>query len=71
MALNLSYALWEDRTTTKSSIGTTPFQFLFGQQVVLPIELQLTSFRLVFQQEELEESHLKNIFHTLLALYEQ
>lgn len=69
--LNLTYALWEDRTTTKSSIGTTPFQLLFGQQVVLPIELQLTSFRLDFQQGELEEPPLKNKFYTLLAIDEQ
>lgn len=44
---------------------------LFGQQVVLPIELQLTSFRLAFQRDELEESALKDRFHTLLALDEQ
>ena len=44
---------------------------LFGQQVVLPIELQLTSFRLAFQQDELEESSLKDRYHTLLALDEQ
>jgi len=42
--LNLTYALWADRTTAKVSIGTSPFQLLFGQQAVLPIELQLTSF---------------------------
>jgi len=29
--LNLTYALWADRTTAKSSIGTTPFQLRFGQ----------------------------------------
>jgi len=69
--LNLTYALWEDRTTAKASIGTSPFQWLFGQQVVLPIELQLTSFRLAFQQDELEEPSLKDRFHTLLALDEQ
>jgi len=69
--LNLTYALWADRTTAKSSIGTTPFQLLFGHQVVFPIELKLTSFRLAFQQEELEESPLKDRFHTLLALDEK
>ena len=44
---------------------------LFGQQAVLPIKLQLTSFRLAFQQDELEESALKDRYHTLLALDEQ
>jgi len=52
--LNLTYAFWADRTTAKSSIGTSPFQLLFGKHVVLPIELQLTSLRLAFQQDELE-----------------
>jgi len=69
--LNLTYALWADRTTAKVSIGTSPFQLLFGQQAVLPIELQLTSFRLAFQQDELEETALKDRYHTLLALDEQ
>lgn len=58
-------------TTSKSSIGTTLVQLLFGEKVVLPIEVKLTSFRLAFQHGELEETPLKDKFYTLLALDEQ
>jgi len=55
MALKFNLCLWVDKKTAKSSIGTTPFQLLFGQQDFFPIELQLTSFRLAFQRGEPEE----------------
>jgi hypothetical protein len=39
----LTYALWEDRTTTKVSTGFTPFQLVYGQEAILPTELELSS----------------------------
>ena len=38
---------------------------------MIPIELQLASFRLAFQTKEFQESDLINRFHTLLILDEQ
>jgi hypothetical protein len=43
----LTYTLWEDRTTTKVSIGCTPFQLVYGQDTILPTELELSSLRLM------------------------
>lgn len=35
----MKYALWEDRTSTKKSIGTSPFDLLYGTNVVFPTSL--------------------------------
>jgi hypothetical protein len=40
------YALWLDQNTTKTNTGHTPFELLYGQEVVMPVELELTSLRL-------------------------
>jgi transposase InsO family protein len=45
----LTYALWVDRTTTKVSIGFTPFQLVYGQESILPTEMELSSLRLMLQ----------------------
>ena len=35
----LKFSLWADRVTIKKSIGTSPFQFVYGIDVVFPIQL--------------------------------
>jgi hypothetical protein len=37
----LKFALWEDRVTTKRSIGTTPFQLVYGIEVVFPTQIAI------------------------------
>ena len=37
--LKLKYVLWEDRTSTKRSISTSPFQLAYGTHVVFPVSL--------------------------------
>jgi hypothetical protein len=32
----IKYALWEDHTTTKTSIGKTPFELVYGLEAKLP-----------------------------------
>ena len=43
---NLHEALWAYRITWKDSIGFTPYQLVYGKQVLLPIEFQLHTFKL-------------------------
>jgi hypothetical protein len=49
----LKFALWADRIITKKSIGTSPFQMVYGTEVVFPTQLGLLVMK--FMQEELEE----------------
>ena len=37
--LKLKFALWEDRVSTKKSIGTSPFQLVYGTHVFFPASL--------------------------------
>jgi hypothetical protein len=67
----LTYALWEDRTTAKVSTGCTPFQLVYGQEAILPTELELSSLRLMLQIEELNSSDVSQRINALLALEEQ
>jgi transposase InsO family protein len=43
----LTYALWEDHTTTKVSTGCTPFQLVYGQEAILPTGMEISSLRLM------------------------
>jgi hypothetical protein len=44
--VHLKYALWENRIGTKKSIGMSPFQMVYGTDVVLPINLSLPVMKL-------------------------
>jgi hypothetical protein len=47
----LTYALWAYHTTTKESTDCTPFQLTYGQEAILPTELELSSLWLMLQIE--------------------
>jgi hypothetical protein len=67
----LTYSLWEDHTTTKVSTGCTPFHIFYGQEAILPTELELSSLRLMLQIEELNSYNVPQRINALLALEEQ
>jgi len=37
--VHLKYTLWENQIGTKKSIGMSPFQMVYGTNVVLPINI--------------------------------
>ena len=39
--IHLKYALWDNMISTKREIGTSPFQMVYGTDVILPINLAL------------------------------
>jgi hypothetical protein len=43
----LTYALWEDCTTTNMSTCCNPFHIFYGQEANLPTEIDLSSLRLM------------------------
>jgi hypothetical protein len=42
----LPEALWAYRTTWRNTTGHTPYELVFGKQILLPIEFQIHTFRL-------------------------
>lgn len=49
----LVYALWVDRVSSKKSIGTSPFQLVYGVEAVIQVQLALPVMK--FFQEDVEE----------------
>ena len=49
----LKFSLWADRVTIKKSIGTSPFQLVYGVDVVFPVQLVAPGIK--FMQEIKEE----------------
>ena len=45
----LPEALWDYRTTVRTSTGCTPYNLVFGAEAVLPFEVQLPSLRVAMQ----------------------
>jgi hypothetical protein len=40
-------ALWAYSTTSRNTIGHTPYDLVYGKQVLLPIEFQVRTFRII------------------------
>ena len=51
----LPFSLHGYRTTTRTSIGATPFSLVYGMEVVLPVEVEIPSLR-IMRDVELDES---------------
>ena len=47
----LTHALWADRTSVKKSIGTSPFQQVYGFEVIFPSSLSFPVMRLLHEEE--------------------
>ena len=48
---HLQAALWAYRTSFRTSLGYTPFHLVFGKEALLPIEVQLSSLRVLASGE--------------------
>ena len=59
--LHLKFSLWVDRINTKRSIGTSPFQLVYGTDVIFPIHLGVPMIKLLQDQEgKLDSSQRRN-----------
>eukprot|EP00253_Pinus_taeda_P013364 PITA_13364 len=56
---SLIYALWADRIMKKASIGTSPFNLVYGKEVVLPTHLAIPYLPLVQYIDEVPTSSLQ------------
>ena len=78
----LPEALWAYRTSWRNTTGYTPYELVYGKQVLLPIEFQLKTFRMaaqvgldlskarqqrILQLNELDETRENALQHTILV----
>jgi hypothetical protein len=63
----LEFSLWDDRVTTKKSLGTSPFQLVYGIEVVFPTQLALPVAKL-FQDYEGEVDHMVRRIHQMVEV---
>ena len=54
-AKKLPFALWGYKTSIRVSTGATPYSLVYGSEVVLPIEVEVQSLRMLVETKVLEE----------------
>ena len=60
---HLNAALWAYRTSFRASLGFTPFRLVYGKETLLPIEVELSSLRVLLRSQKNGKEMLK---HSLL-----
>jgi hypothetical protein len=67
-------AMWAYRTTWRNTTGFTPYELVYGKHVLVPIELQVKTFRTtaqmgidISQLNELDEIRQDAVQHTILV----
>jgi transposase InsO family protein len=63
----LKFALWADRVATKKSLGTLPFQLVYGTEAVFPTQLALPVVKF-FQDYEGESDHIVRRIHQMVEV---
>ena len=66
----LKYALWADRINTKKSLGTSPFQLVYGVDVVFPYHLGLSVLK-IFQEEVEEPNEIQRRFFQIIEVQQK
>ena len=65
------FALWADRITQKASIGSSPFNLVYGKEALLPTNLVLPSLALVQYIEETPSSSIQLRHDQILKLEDE
>jgi hypothetical protein len=63
----LKFALWADRVTTKRSIGTSPFQLVYGAEAVFPSQLAIPVAKF-FQDYQEEPNDMIRRIHQMVEV---
>jgi hypothetical protein len=63
----LKFILWVDRVKIKKSLGTSPFQLVYGTEVVFRTQLTLPIEKF-FQDHEGEPNHMVRRIHQLVEV---
>eukprot|EP00253_Pinus_taeda_P026646 PITA_26646 len=68
--LKLKYALWADQIFTKRSIGTSPYELVYGAEAIFPTSLRVPVMKLIQGLEE-EPNVVQRRINQLIALQEK
>ena len=66
----LKYALWVDRIIIKKEIGTSPFQLVYGTDVVFPVQLGILVMKFIQYSQE-EPSDIQRTIYALIKLQQK
>ena len=65
----LKYGLWDDIINTKRAIGMSPFQLVYGAEVVFLTSLGVPVMKLLHEQQD-EPNHMKRRINQIIELNE-
>ena len=68
--MKLKYAIWVDRIFTKSSIGTSPYELIYGAEAIFPTSQGVPIMKLI-QGLEVEPNAVQRRINQLIALQEK
>jgi hypothetical protein len=64
---NIKFSLWADQVTTKKSLDISPFQLVYGTEVVFPTQLTLSVAKF-FQDLEGEPNQMVKRIHQMVEV---
>ncbi|XP_049360651.1 uncharacterized protein LOC125825350 [Solanum verrucosum] len=67
---NLPYVLLGYRTTIRTSTGATPYMLVYGSEAVIPVEVEITSLRII-QEFGLDDAEWIRSRHEQLMLIDE
>ena len=67
----LPFTLWAYRTSFRTSTGATPYSLVYGMEAVLPVEIEMGSFRVALEQQISEAEWVQSRLDQLSLLDER
>ena len=67
----LHFALWDYRTSFRTSTGATPYSLVYGMEAMLPIKIEMRSLRVALEQHVSEAEWVQSRYDQLSLLDEK
>ena len=67
-AEKLPFALWGYRTSICASTKATPYSLVYGSKVVLPIEVEIQSLKVLVETKVLEDDWMRERYEQLALI---
>ena len=67
----LPFALWGYKTSIRASTRAAPYSLVYGSEMVLPIEVEIQSLRVLVETKVLEKNWMKARYEQLALIDEK